>query len=240
MSKKQSPSTKKASSTTAKSNTTKSTAKSTKTRAPKSSTAKARTKISVEEIDFENPQAVQDFYDQEGMLSEKEVLFCLQYIENGMIAKHAYAKVFNCENLKTCAVEASKLLRKPKLKLFLRRELDQRAQRLGVTSDWVAYKYKVWSEAFIGDFVEVKEFKVKGVTTQVLLLKSHLEDLTPEQRSCIKSVEPTKDGHIKVTLIDQKAALDSLSKMLGYTNDKLKIEAEGTLILKFDDQDKDA
>lgn len=236
MSKKQSSSTKKAATTKS---TAKSTAKSTTRKTAKkgpNSVPKKRTNITVDEVDFEDPSSIQKFYDQEGMLSEKETIFCLEYLANGMIAKHAYSKAFDCENLSSCAVEASKLLRKTKLKVFLRRELDNRAKKLGVTADWVANKYKVWSEAFIGDFIEVKE--IKG--GQVLFLKSNLEDLTIEQKSCIKSVEPTKDGHIKVTLVDQKASLDSLAKMLGYTNDKLKIETEGTLVLKFDDQDKDA
>ena len=192
------------------------------------------------ELDLENIEAIQSYYDQEGILLEKEVLFCLEWLSNGMKAGPAYSKVFGIDNTNTCYTEGSKLLGKPKVKAYVRREMNNRASRLGISSDYVANKYKVWAEGYIGDFVEVKTVSRGKVKKQVLFLKGDLESLTPEQRSCIKSIEPTKDGQIKLTMIDQKAALDSLAKLLGYTQDKLQINTEVGITLKFDSQDEEA
>ena len=59
-------------------------------------------------------------------------------------------------------------------------------------------------------------------------------------RSAISSISVTMQGELKVEFINQKAALDSLVKMMGYLENKLNIESKQPIIMNFDSQDSEA
>lgn len=68
-------------------------------------------------------------------LSDKDQLFALEYLNNGMNAKRAYLTLHPKANERTAEVEGSKRMRKPELKAFIAAELEARKKRLRMDGD---------------------------------------------------------------------------------------------------------
>ena len=65
-----------------------------------------------------------------------EELFALEYLRNGHNATAAYKLVYSrCKNSNTAAVQAHRLLRKPKIAVFIQQEHDARTKRLRMDAD---------------------------------------------------------------------------------------------------------
>ena len=181
-------------------------------------------------------------------LSVMETMFCLEFIGNGFRKGLAYLHAVGQGEgetrklaIGTASCSGDRLLKKPHIKNFIQDQLNARCERLQVTSDWVARKYKIWSEIDITQYIDIIQPKTRTGRAR-LVLKQSLEDLPLAVRSAIKSITMTTAGDLKVEFIDQKAALDSLTKVLGLSVDILEISGKkgGPINLNFDAQDAEA
>ena len=69
-------------------------------------------------------------------LSDQDELFALEYLANGCNATAAYRAAHpRCKNNNTAAVQAHRLLRKPKIAAFIREEQAARKKRLRMDGD---------------------------------------------------------------------------------------------------------
>ena len=130
------------------------------------------------------------------------------------------------------------LLTRPRVLRAIAYNIRLRQARNEVTFDWVANKYRTWADMDMTQFFEVRR---KDDGTMAITAKTDFEDMHPEVRKCIKSMKVDDKGSLEITFIDQKAALDSLVKLLGFEQaHKIDLKVKGGLSLKFDAQDEGA
>lgn len=197
----------------------------------------------------ESLEEVEDYfrglYDDETYTDECTVLekqFALAYMDNGFKIGPAYlAAVPSYESKSTTQRynRGKSVLSRPGVQKFVAQELYNRQIASGVTRGWVTRKYREWASIDPTEFFEM--MKLGKSNRYSIVLKCELTELPKHVRTAIKSmsVDP-KSGSIKVELVDQKGALDQLSKLLGFTNDNLINLDTDEVHLHFDKQDADA
>lgn len=144
-------------------------------------------------------------------LTEKQKIFCLEYIVdfNG-----AHAAIRAGYSKKTAGVIANENLNKPYLQNHIRKLIDKRADKTGVTSERVIEEFKKIAFSSIAHlhntWISLKEF----------------EDLTDDQKDTIESIktrirsykeneELIKVEEIQIKLYDKVRALENLGKHTG-------------------------
>lgn len=190
-------------------------------------------------------------YDHPTNLSPEQVIFALEFIKNGYKAlpavKETFGNMISEWSDQRCYQLAEKLLGLKKVKKYINEELELRAHKLQITADWIAKKYKQWATINVTDYITV-EYTKKPPGSKALnfrprpqiIMKKSLEEMPEVIKSSIKSIGVTASGDLKVEFIDQKAALDSLTKLMGFANDKIEAEIKGPVILQFDSEDANA
>jgi hypothetical protein len=174
-------------------------------------------------------------------LSAEQVIFCLELLNNGYQVPDAVRKTFGKTVLdwtpSRCAALGHTLLRLPKVREYLQEQIDNRINKLQITLDWVANKYKAWSEIDIARYISLEQDD-RG--KPYIKLKTDLHLLPINVRTAIKGISVTAKGDVKLEFIDQKSALDSLAKLMGFIDSKIQIESKAPIILNFDKQDAGA
>ena len=181
------------------------------------------------------------------ILTPEQIIFCLEYVNCGYITSAAVRNTFGAEDWTDSKVfnVGKKLLKLQKIKDQIQSELDNRCEKLRVSADWAARKYKAWSEINVTDYIEVTYLRQLGTGRNLkprpqIKLKTKLEDMPKEIRGAIKKVSVSTQGDLNVEFIDQKGALDSLVKLLGFTENKLVLDNRAPINIFFDDQDEEA
>ena len=203
----------------------------------------------LKEIVKESEKEIEDYYrdlneEHPTELSLPQIKFVQEFLKNGYNKSDAARKAYDDEytegwtNAETEA-RGRNFLKHPKVRNYIQHELNNMSQRYQVTFDWIAKKYKAWSEIDVSQYVRFVKPK-RG--RPYLALKHDLEDLPKHVRNSIRSIGTTAAGDIKVEFIDQKASLDQLAKLLGFANEKLDLAmGKGESIkLVFDKQDEEA
>ena len=172
-------------------------------------------------------------------LTPKQEKFCNLYVELGN-ASEAYRRSYSCKRMKdeTINNKAYQLLQRGDI----RARVKELQAELKAKSDYKkedALKSLVdIANANVADFIQIAEDETTEVenggktinksTTQVILIKS-LDELTPEQQKCIKSIQPTRGGGLRLELYSRLDAIDRIAKMCGWDEaTKHKVEAEVT------------
>jgi hypothetical protein len=172
----------------------------------------------------------------------REILFCEAYMANGFKGTEAILAIDPEADKKKLSARVKTLLGKERVQNYLSRQLHLKRLRLGISQDYIAKKYLCWANLDITDFLDFKPASGTGSRRRsaAVYLKEDINKLPPMVRQSIKSVTVDDKGKVKVEFIDQKSALDSLAKILGFGNDKIKVDNEGHLHLHFDKQDEEA
>lgn len=178
-----------------------------------------------------------DIYD---LPSPTEMQFCHAYLSNGFKQGPAVRTVLPELSTANSVQRAHDFLSRERVQRYLTRELHSRRLRMGVTADWVCKKYLSWATLDITQFIEFDSGSSRRGSGASVYLKKSINELPPLVRQSIKSLTVDDKGKVKVEFIDQKSALDSLAKMLGFSNDKLTIDSKVVTHLHFDEQDKEA
>ena len=181
-------------------------------------------------------------YKHKDNLSPEQVIFCLEFIKNGYkgvpAIKETFGSLAEQWNDSKCNTLAMELLSMEKVKLFINEQLELRAEKLKTTSDWIAQKYRDWATLSVTDYVTIRYSEKTGRPR--IDLTTPLEELPETVRSAIKSIKVTAAGDLSVEFVDQKGALDALSKLMGYMTEKLDVQVKGNVTLNFDAQDATA
>ena len=165
------------------------------------------------------------------ILTPEQIIFCLEFVNCGYRTSEAVRNTFGAEdwNDRKIRTVGKKLLQLQKIKDQIQSELDNRCEKLRVSADWAARKYKTWSEINVTDYIEVTYLRQLGTGRNLkprpqIRLKTKLEDMPKEIRGAVKKVSVSAQGDLNVEFIDQKGALDCLVKVLGFTENKLVID----------------
>jgi hypothetical protein len=165
------------------------------------------------------------------VISKKAVtdkLFAEALIRNELNATAAYKEIKPHVTDATAGVEGHKLLKRPNVLEILLPKLESLFIKAGIETEYV---FRRWVEIASGsplDYFNVTEDgRLNGV---------NLKDLTPAQRSNLKSITVSDTAHgqnIKVETYDAQKAVDSIAKHLGLLVDKMSdedVERIGDLI----------
>lgn len=153
-------------------------------------------------------------------LTVKQENFCNYYVETGN-ASVAYRKAYSCDRMKdkTINERSSRLLKEYKISTRVKELQDELQKRSDISKDEAVKELTNMVRTNIADYVEVgNTINVDGESVSIGGQSITIKDisvLTVEQQRCIKSIAPTKGG-IKIEMYDKIAAIDRLSKMLGW------------------------
>lgn len=187
-------------------------------------------------------------------LTEREEMFCVYYAQRPNQTK-AYMKAFESNNYNASAVEAYRILKKPKI-INRIKELKRGTQEMALleladvvtelkkqafadVSDYIEYyteKVYEWDSHFNG---ETDEFEDKpridpNTGEQAFHYKNtvRFKDIEETDTSLLKSVKLNKEGQIELELYDKQKALLELMKFIGDAQEnqikleKLKMDAK--------------
>jgi phage terminase small subunit len=146
-------------------------------------------------------------------LTNKQEAFAQHYALHGSpIEAYRGAGYSKAMSANSTAVEAQKLLKKPKIADRIA-ELSARVRKVAeekfdISAERVLRQFEAIAFADAGDFVEWKD----GAVT----VKAS-EDLTPQQRQLITKVKPARGnaGTVEIELADRMKALDALARHVG-------------------------
>lgn len=117
---------------------------------------------------------------------------------------------------RTAAQVGYQLMQKPAVQEAIHQAMDDRAKRTGVTQDKVVAELAKIAFSSGADFAQVVTLKPRedGRPGVQLVELTDTDQLTPDQKAAISSIEETKFG-IKVSTYDKVRALELLGRHLG-------------------------
>ncbi len=167
-------------------------------------------------------------------LSKKQELFCIEYLVD-LNATQAYKRAgYSAKSDNIAAVEASKLLRNPKIEAKIKELMDKRSQRTEVTADKVLAELAAIAFAKGTDFAQVVDepiiqggkYVVDPDTGKVKTYKTvevfPTDKIPEEKRKAIAGIKEGKYG-IEVSQCDKVKALELLGRHLGMFKDKVEL-----------------
>lgn len=166
-------------------------------------------------------------------LTVKQENFCNYYIESGN-ASEAYRRAYSCDKMATDTInrKAVELLENGKITARVAQLQEVLQKRSDITKDEAIKELSAIVRSRVTDVLSAK-----GMTVRV----KSIEELPDEVVSCISSIKKIKGG-IEVRFYDKIAAIDRLSKMLGWDK-ATKIDMQGSVpvkewLSKFGDNEK--
>lgn len=155
-------------------------------------------------------------------LTVKQENFCNYYIETGN-ASEAYRRAYSCDNMKDETVNrtAIELLNNPKITARVKQLQSALQKRSDITKDEAIKELSAIVRSRVTDVLSAK-----GMTVRI----KSIEELPDEVVACISSIKKIKGG-IEVKFYDKIAAIDRLSKMLGWDK-ATKIDMAGSVPVK--------
>lgn len=183
-------------------------------------------------------------------LSKKQELFCKEYLVD-LNATQAYKRAgYSVKSDNIAAVEASKLLRNPKVEARIKELMDKRSQRTEVTADKVLAELAAIAFAKGTDFAKVVDepiisngmYVVDPDTGKVKTYKSveviATDKLPEEKKKAIAGIKEGKYG-VEVATCDKVKALELLGRHLGMFKDKVEVSggANAEITIKIGGED---
>lgn len=166
-------------------------------------------------------------------LTVKQEAFAKAYIETGN-ASEAYRRSYNAKNYSenALAVQASKMLKHPKVVLRIAELQAAHQKRHELTVDRVIAEYARIGFADIrqivkwGEAIAVRDSETgeTTITNGVAIVNS--ADLDDASAALIAEVSQTKDGNLKVKLHDKLRALDKIGQHLGMFPQQVNVNAD--------------
>ena len=156
-------------------------------------------------------------------LTPKQENFCNYYIETGN-ASEAYRRAYSCEKMapNTINRKAAELLSNGMITARVNQLQEALQERSDITKDEAV---KELTNIVRSRVTDVLNAKGKTVTIK------KLEDLPDGVVACISSIKSSK-GSVEVKFYDKIAAIDRLSKMLGW-DDLFRVDLHGSVNTNF-------
>lgn len=160
-------------------------------------------------------------------MTEKQLAFCQEYIIDFNQTQSAIRAGYS---EKTAGATASRLLKNVKIQKEIKRLVEERAERTGITADEVVeHLARIafmdiktvldWKTKYIRQVVGRDEITKRQVTTNIPITQLALKDMDEVDGRLIQSVKMGKHG-ITVELPDKMKALEMLAKHTGVYDDR--------------------
>ena len=150
-------------------------------------------------------------------LTKKEEKFVDEYLKD-FNGKRAYMTAFGIKNEHSARTLASRLLAKADIQAELeKRRKEMRTQYSNLRERMIERNVNILFQDFT-NIASVQTKVVQGLTIQSVII-TDMDQLTEEQRQCVKSIKQTRDG-ISVEFESKEKAEDTLIKLLGYDKEQ--------------------
>ena len=173
-------------------------------------------------------------------LTLKQEKFCNLYVELGN-ASDAYRGSYSCGNMKdeTINNKAYQMLKREDIRARVAVLQAEIKNRMDYRKEDALRELINIANSNIMDFIDVNSKDnikldsegnvVDEVTVQRVFVKD-LSSLTKEQQKCIKSIQPTRGGDLRLELYSKVDAIDRIAKMLGLNEaEKTSLEVTSKL-----------
>lgn len=167
-------------------------------------------------------------------MKEKVRKFVTEYVRNGMNGTKAAAKVGYTK--KYAKQKAVWLLNRKDVQEELAKHRQRMENKSEISEQRIIAEYAKMAFSNITDYLSIETREVIAgekkdgtpITQQVqcLILKD-TDTIDPDKMGAVLEIKQGKDGSLSYKLHDKKGALDSLSKMMGYTKDKVEVTGAG-------------
>lgn len=161
-------------------------------------------------------------------LTKKQKLFCDEYLID-LNATRAYkAAGYSVKSDNAAGVEGYKLLRNPKIGLYINQRMKSREERTEITQDKVLKELAKIGFSDIKDYLEYKTVQSVISTDEdgePIIDYRQIVDVIDSKEvdtSIIQEVSISKDGTFKFKLYDKQKALVDIGKHLGMFVDKIE------------------
>lgn len=168
-------------------------------------------------------------------MTNKHLAFIEEYMSNGYKGPAAYKKVYDVSSNKRAADGAYAMLKRDDIIEEIHKRQEELAKKNDIKKSELAMFLRQIIDTDIADFMRVEKYtelvpKLDVNTGEMYeeevekrrIVPTPTEELTPEQRKMIKSIEETKFG-IRYILYDKTDSVKELNKMLGFYNEEIKI-----------------
>lgn len=170
-------------------------------------------------------------------LNEKQLKFIDEYMNNGFNIRQAYKKAYpSCKTDGAADASGSKLLSNPKVKEKIEELQEELRKKSDIKKEEILRDLKTIKDSKYSDFGKiVKKTRIIdkiNFDTGDLYQEEEVyleyepvptDELTEEQKRCIKTIELTKFGP-RYVLYEKNDAIDKINKMLGYYNEVINLD----------------
>lgn len=165
-------------------------------------------------------------------LTKKQRLFCEEYLIDLNATRSYMAAGYSVKSDNAAGVEGHKLLRNPKIDLYLNQRMKEREKRTEITQDKVLKELAKIGFADIKDYLEYKTAKTVVMYDEegepIIDYRQIIDviDSKDVDTSIIQEVSIGKDGTFKFKLYDKQKALVDIGKHLGMFVEKVEVKGE--------------
>lgn len=152
-------------------------------------------------------------------LTLKEATFCEIYLQNRGNGTHAALSAGFATTEGSGSVEASRLLRIPRIMAYINQRGQEMLEKLEISTDLIAAEYAKLAFSNVKDFMTWDE---QGFP--VFRPSDELSDVATAAISEITFIDTKHGRNVKFKMHDKKGALDSLAKLKGFLVDKQSVD----------------
>lgn len=169
-------------------------------------------------------------------LTEKQKLFCDEYLIDLNITRAYKAAYPSCKSDEAAASNGNRLIRNDKVKDYIAERIKEREQRTEITQDQVLKELAKIAFANITDFVDIVETTSinyeygEEETTKEVDIKA-TKDISQDKIGAIASIKQGANG-IEIKTNDKVKALELLGKHLGMFTENINLNAKDDKKLK--------
>ena len=166
------------------------------------------------------------------VLNKKQRLFIDKYMTNGKNATRAYMQVYSPKNDNVAAVQASKLLREPKVKEEIARREKEEIEKYNVKrEDQMKILFAIRdckiADYYVYDIDTMTIYDKDGEAHTKEIINKRMKlpnELTEDQMLAIKEIKETKSGNQEIVLYDKQFAIQELNRMCGFLEQTIKVD----------------
>lgn len=177
-------------------------------------------------------------------LDIKERTFVLAYIK-GFNATQAAVDALEVKSRTTAATYGSQMLKREDIKKAIAEQMEARAEKLKIDSEWVLKELLTLYNLSLGSLVNVGKTRIDPTTGETYTTAPYIDftKSTPEQLAMLDSIQISRNEwgpNIKITKSQKLRILELIGKHVNVQAFKDKIELDTSITLNFDQQDSEA
>ncbi len=169
-------------------------------------------------------------------LSVKQILFCEEYVNCHNTKKAALKAGYSEKNAKQVGYN---LKQNPEVDAYIKQLENEKLEELGINRTALLVESNKIAKLNIGDYYKVSHYESSidefgnTIETPVYKIKP-LDELTEDQKACIKKIYYDKEGHFNIEFWDKQKSISDMLRTIDPNQEEVKenLRAEDVETLK--------